>query len=608
MSGQTKGDATGRGDVSMSPAGVGPPVEKTVLSTLKRAVAAVRSLDGGFEDELERLEGLEDRLEQGRFHLAVLGQFKRGKSTLLNALLGEPVLPSSVIPLTAISTFIRFGEARRARVEFKDHREPEDLAGRTGAELADFLAAFVTETGNPGNRLGVRQVDVSHPAAILRRGVVLIDTPGVGSTFRHNTEAAVNFLPQCDAALFLVSADPPITEVEIDFLKQVRSKIPRLFFFLNKVDYLSPEELQCALDFLRQVLLEKAEVPAETPVFCVSAKKGLEARRRGDPSGWTTSGLADVERHLVEFLAGEKTAALAWAVARKTVDILAECQMRLGLTLQSLRLPSEVLKARADALEGKIEETQQERNRAVDLLAGDRRRMHELLEEHAEHLRLRARQHFGRIVREAIGNNGRPAESEVQEALAEAIPAYFEDLAAETNSLFETRVGDSLRSHQARAEGLIESIRRTASELFELPYHAPESDQLFEMVRDPFWVTHKWTTSLVPMAANVVDRLVSASTRADRLRRRLLNQVSALVISNVENLRWATFQSIDQTCTRFQSALDQRLADTVAATRGAIRSAVERRLHHGETIRGELARLEKSAAELESLQAQLEGV
>ena len=55
-------------------------------------------------------------------------------------------------------------------------------------------------------------------------GQVLIDTPGIGSTFRHNAQATLNFLPQCDAALFLVSADPPITEVEVDFLKEVRGQ------------------------------------------------------------------------------------------------------------------------------------------------------------------------------------------------------------------------------------------------------------------------------------------------------------------------------------------------------------------------------------------------
>ena len=76
-----------------------------------------------------QLAALEQRLLEGRFHLAVLGQVKRGKSTLINALLGEDVLPSSVVPLTVIPTFIRYGIQRQIRVRFNDGRPGYVLAG-----------------------------------------------------------------------------------------------------------------------------------------------------------------------------------------------------------------------------------------------------------------------------------------------------------------------------------------------------------------------------------------------------------------------------------------------------------------------------------------------
>ena len=84
--------------------------------------------------------------------------------------------------------------------------------------MREKLTAFVTEEANPRNVLNVARVDVFLPAQLLERGVVLIDTPGVGSTHRHQTAAADAVLPECDAALFVVSADPPITEIEIDYL------------------------------------------------------------------------------------------------------------------------------------------------------------------------------------------------------------------------------------------------------------------------------------------------------------------------------------------------------------------------------------------------------
>ena len=201
---------------------------------LGEAINKVEELGEGFLAARDRLLSLRNRFEEGRFHLAVLGQFKRGKSTLLNALLGHSLLPTSVVPLTAIPTFVQYGPDLRICVRYRNGKPAEEFAGRSIEEAAKILEGFVTEECNPKNRLGVMQVDVLHPAPILQHGVVLIDTPGVGSTFTHNTRATLNFLPQCDAALFVVSADPPLTEVEVEFLKVVKSKVARTVLHLQQ--------------------------------------------------------------------------------------------------------------------------------------------------------------------------------------------------------------------------------------------------------------------------------------------------------------------------------------------------------------------------------------
>ncbi|AFM24861.1 enolase [Desulfomonile tiedjei DSM 6799] len=274
---------------------------------------AIKTVDGlgpEFIGDSEKLLFLRERLEEGRFHLAVLGQFKRGKSTLLNAFLGEALLPTSVVSLTAIPTFLQYGPKILVRVSYQDNRPAREFSGESLKDLVSILEGFVTEKGNPKNRLGVLHVDIFHPAQILQHGVVLIDTPGIGSTFTHNTEATLNFLPQCDAALFVVSADPPLTEVEAEFLKNVHSRVSRLFFIFNKVDYLSAEELQEAVGFFKRVLTEKTQSSNDHPIFCVSARRGLDSKLIDDPGLWTDSGLCEVENHLVGFLVSEKANAL----------------------------------------------------------------------------------------------------------------------------------------------------------------------------------------------------------------------------------------------------------------------------------------------------------
>src|SRR5512133_970485 len=109
-----------------------------------------------------------ERLSGGRFHVAVLGEFKRGKSTLVNALLGRELLPTGVIPLTAAATEVRYGADGATIVLLDGSRQEVELSA---------IADYVTEVRNPGNERGVERVEVRVPAPLLESGVVFVDTP-----------------------------------------------------------------------------------------------------------------------------------------------------------------------------------------------------------------------------------------------------------------------------------------------------------------------------------------------------------------------------------------------------------------------------------------------
>lgn len=341
---------------------------------LARAALSVGSLGQEFAADRARLNALGERLRTARCHLAVLGQFKRGKSTLINALVGESILPSAVVPATSIPTFVHGGKQLSARVLF-DGQPEERFAASTFAELAEFLARFVTEIANPHNRLGVRQVEAACPAPILRDGLELIDTPGIGSTYRHNTEATFNFLPQCDAALFVVSADPPITEVEVDFLKIARRKLARLFFIMNKADYLEGNDRQTAVEFLLQVLREQAGFESPPQIFCTSAREGLAARRNNDSAAWQRSGMAEIEHQIVDFLVEEKSEVLTRAISRQTDEVLADVQRRLALAIRSLQMPMDELRERVHQFEQRLTKIDEKRILVAEQLKRDEMRI-----------------------------------------------------------------------------------------------------------------------------------------------------------------------------------------------------------------------------------------
>jgi Dynamin family len=573
---------------------------------LKTLLGRVRMLcresGEGFSDSLARIVELEKRLAAERFHLAVLGQFKRGKSTLLNAILGEPLLPMGVVPLTSIPTFLHAGNTRRVRVLFREGRESA-FADLTLDEARDVLARHVTEKENPENRLGVEWVEVEHPASILEAGAVLIDTPGIGSTLRHNTEATLAFLPQCDAALFIVSADPAITEVEKDFLKAVQSKVAKICFVMNKVDYLTETDLHDALVFFENVLraLDHTEAGA---VFKISAKNGIEARVRNDSTLWRASGVEDLQNYLLEFLSREKSQTLRLALARKALAVVADVSMNLRIRQRALQLSREEVKKRIEAFDAKVKEIAQEQIKIGDLLAGDRKRTVQLLEDRAEQLRAESRQYLKEVIQGAFENADAPAAAERQAraALAEQIPPFFQAKLTWFSNEVEEQLRRALVPHQERLDALVATVRSIAAELFAIPYRKIGDDMRLEKAHKPYWVTQKWNTTVSAVPEGFFDRLLPPAAQKRRIQKRLLQEIETLVAHNVENIRCSTLRNLDETFRYFSTTLDERIQKTAEATREAMRVTSLRQKKVENATQSEFGRLKEKAAEIVELE------
>lgn len=542
-----------------------------------------------------RLRTLRKRLEEGRFHLAVLGQFKRGKSTLLNALLGEPFLPMAVVPLTAIPTLIEYGPRREVCAVFQD--------GRVEAVAPEALDRYVTERGNPGNVKGVARVEVRHPAAILAQGVVMIDTPGIGSTLTHNTETTLGLLSEVDAALFLVSADPPLTAVELDFLRAVQPRVARLFFLLNKVDYLTPPEQAEALHFLATTLREWAGLDDDLTIFPVSARQALEARQRGDHCGWISSGLAAVEERLQAFLDSEKQATLRTAIATKAAEIIHEGLRLIETEHRALTMPLAELQQKHEAFHQALATARHERQCAADLLAGDRARALATLNEQADALRHEAREFLHQVALAAVEEAPDPAAAEKLggERLAEAVETFFNERRTPFSASVAEEVAALLAPHAAQANALVEQLRRRAADLFEIDVAPLSPDELPARPREPAWVRSSRMSGLsLPVAPSAWERLLPAARRRERVIARLEKVVAELASHNTENLRWAVYQNTEQTFRQFSARLDQRWAETIEATATAIETALARREQRTEAVAPALARLRDVAAGLQA--------
>lgn len=211
-------------------------------------------------------------VEQEENHTAsvvFVGQFKRGKSTLLNALLGGNVLPTGRLPLTGVPTRVRFGDPALI-VHYADNRS-------LTADPSE-IAEYVTEERNPANRQGVSHVDLMLPFPLLRN-LILVDTPGIGSTFIHNTRSANEATERIDLAIFVTGPEPPIGDEELQFLTKLKDLAEQVIVVLAKIDLAQNAEAEI-LGFTRRVLSATLPEPIRLlPVNATQHDKRVDALR-----------------------------------------------------------------------------------------------------------------------------------------------------------------------------------------------------------------------------------------------------------------------------------------------------------------------------------------
>ncbi len=229
-----------------------------LLSALEQTVTL-----HGLVEFRPRITMLASRLEDDSFEVALFGRVSSGKSSLLNALLGSDVLPVGVNPITAVPTKLRYGPELKVAVAYGD--------GRSRLVGMDELANLVTERGNPGNLQNIVRVIVEVPSARLREGILLVDTPGLGSLAKRGNADTLAYLPCCDLGLLLIDAASTLNDEDIGTLRLLyEAGIPALVL-LSKADLLAEGDLHRAVSYIQENLIRSLGLDID--VHAVSALK-----------------------------------------------------------------------------------------------------------------------------------------------------------------------------------------------------------------------------------------------------------------------------------------------------------------------------------------------
>lgn len=274
------------------------------------------------------------RLAEDRFNLAVVGQFSRGKSSLMNAILGMDKLPTGILPLTSVITTVAYGEKERVLLLREGWTMTQEIR-------LDQLPEYVTQDRNPGNEKKVLLAEVQLPHELLRLGVHFVDTPGVASSIVANTRTTRQFLPEADAAILVTSFESPMTEAEVAFLEEVRRHVHKVFIVVNKLDLVTEAEREPVLEAVRDTI--RTVLPdSNTPVFAVSARQALAAKKSGSAKELSDSGLPVIESALSDFLKTDKARESLLNTASRSMRIAERQKTSIHIS-QRARRPEEGL-------------------------------------------------------------------------------------------------------------------------------------------------------------------------------------------------------------------------------------------------------------------------
>lgn len=277
---------------------------KNLVALIQRQLAILDSLE--MKDWQETLHKLETRVQADSFKVLVLGEFKRGKSTFINAMLGDEVLPAYAKPCTAIINEVKWGERKRALLHYTNST---DNGAKPAQEIPiDKIEEYVVIKDNVGEikENPYKKLEILWPLEICKDGVEIIDSPGLNE-HEIRQKVTMDYLSTIDAVLLVLSCEVLCSQSELDFIDNnlIRMGHEDIFFICNRINQIRAKERESIKEYAFSKLASRTKRGRES-IFFIDALGALEARLEPDEQRLNQSGVPELEKELANFLTNQK--------------------------------------------------------------------------------------------------------------------------------------------------------------------------------------------------------------------------------------------------------------------------------------------------------------
>ncbi len=331
--------------------------KKARLATLLKSSADVIN-DLAMPQFAANLKSLGEKVDSDTFKIQIVGTFKNGKSTFINALLGEDILPTRVLPCTAVINEIKYGQEKRAVLHFRDplpeqllscipeptmkHMQEHGMKNIPPMEIEyDQMDRYVVipVDGNPdeiSQTSPYRSVELFYPSPLLREGVEIIDSPGLNENDERTT-VTLDYLDKADAIIYLFDALRICAQDEMDFINDVLlpKGFDEMFFLINRIDMVSEEREK---EDVQRYCENKLQNVPKKGMYPISSLQAVRGKMNNDEDLYRQSGMDVFERLLADFLTRDKGRIKLAQPARELKGILTREALFKAIPMQRAQL------------------------------------------------------------------------------------------------------------------------------------------------------------------------------------------------------------------------------------------------------------------------------